>query len=897
MKRIILILAALLAGSIASFSQDYEPKADDRAVVTIGNARFTVLTSRLIRMEWAEDGVFEDRATLGVVNRLLPVPEFKANKNSKRLVIRTSDLTLTYKNTGKFSSDNLIVEFKLNGRKTRWAFGMSDEDNLLGTCRTLDLCDGETTMDPFDKGVASRAGWAVLDESGRHVFVPTGTDWGDWAEPRKEGVDRQDLYIFAYGHDYKAAVSDFSKIAGKTPMPPKYAFGYWWCRYWEYSDYEVRDLMHHFRDFSIPIDVFIIDMDWHETWKDPKFAGYKDQSGQDLGWTGYTWKEDFFPKPENLLKDLHNLGVKTSLNIHPASGIQPFEEPYERMRKDYLSRATVYDGPKDFIREDGSDAFIPWCIDQREWADAYFNSVMHPMEKMGVDFWWLDWQQKRLNKEFIPGINQTFWINYVFFKDMEKRAKTEGKYAVRPMIYHRWGGIGSHRYQVGFSGDTYATWKVLGYLPWFTSTAANVGYGYWGHDIGGHMQPRGVKYTNPELYTRWMQSGVFTPIYKSHSTKDMSMEKRFWVFPDHFDAMREAIRLRYTLSPYIYTAARECYDTGISLCRPMYYDYPEAEEAYSFRQQFMFGDDIIATTVCEPVDSATGLAGRQMWMPAGSDWYDVSTGTTYKGGRTYDLHYTIFENPYFVRAGAIIPMAMPDIKSLQEQTDSYIIFVAPGDGQSETRLYEDDGSTQAYREEYAFTRIEKISDATGLILTVYPREGSYRGSKSTRTVRIVLDGGLPAQSVYVNSHAIPYTRFPEQYPDKSVWTYDGAALQTIINLVPAAAAEQTEVVVTYPGTNKADRALADGKKGLLRRITSLSEESKYMHAVYINDWKQMPLGFIRAAGTGSHITEDPNNAAQYLRELDVMAAYEPYDIPRVPETFRTKLATWLGINR
>ena len=891
MKRILIILAALLAGFMAASAQDYQPKADDKAVVTIGNARFTVLTSRLIRMEWAGDGVFEDRATLGVVNRLMPVPEFKATKSSKRMVIRTSDLTLTYRNTGKFSADNLSVEFKLNGKKVKWTFGMSDEDNLLGTCRTLDQCDGEKTMDPFDKGVVSRAGWAILDESDRHVFVPTGSDWGDWAEARQGNADRQDLYIFAYGHDYKTAVSDFTKIAGRVPLPPKYAFGYWWCRYWQYPDYEIRDLMNHFRDFNIPIDVFIIDMDWHEMWNDDVFKGYQDQSGQVLGWTGYTWKKDFFPKPENLLQDLHDYGVKTSLNIHPASGIQPFEEPYQRMRKDYLSRTSVYDGPKNFVNEDGSDAFIPWCIDQREWADAYFNSVMHPMEKMGVDFWWLDWQQQRLNKEFIPGINQTFWINHVFFKDMEKQGDR------RPMIYHRWGGLGSHRYQVGFSGDTYATWKVLGYLPYFTSTAANVAYGYWGHDIGGHMQPWGVRATDPELYTRWMQSGVFTPIYKSHSTKDMSMEKRFWVFPEHFDMMREAIRLRYSLSPYIYTTARECYDTGISLCRPMYYDYPEAEEAYSFKQQYMFGRDILASTVCEPLDSATALAGRQMWFPAGTDWYDASTGTTYKGGQVASLQYTLFENPYFVKAGAIIPMAMPDIESLQQTSSDICLWVAPGDGVYETRLYEDDGSTQAYESEFAFTTITKTSDASSLTMTVSPRKGAYRDAPEMRSIRIVLDGVLPADKISVGGVEIPYSRFPKEQKGNSVWTYDGASLQLIIDLAPASVNEALNIAVAYPASNAADRALADGKKGLLRRITSLSEEGKFMYATYVDGWKQMPMGFIKAAGTGSHITEDPANAAEYLRALDPEAAYEPFNTDKVPETFKIELAAWLGINR
>lgn len=122
---------------------------------------------------------------------------------------------------------------------------------------------------------------------------------------------------------------------------------------------------------------------------------------------------------------------------------------------------------------------------------------------------------------------------------------------------------------------------------------------------------KGVKESDPELYTRWLQSGVFTPIFKTHSTKDMNMEKRFWMFPDHFDAMREAIRLRYDLSPYIYTAARQAYDTGVSITRPLYYYWPEEDKAYESKEEFMFGDDILATTVCSPVIRRPALQSAQ----------------------------------------------------------------------------------------------------------------------------------------------------------------------------------------------------------------------------------------------------------------------------------------------
>ena len=177
------------------------------------------------------------------------------------------------------------------------------------------------------------------------------------------------------------------------------------------------------------------------------------------------------------------------------------------------------------------------------------------------------------------------------------------------------------------------------------------------------------------------------------------MEKRFWVFPDHFDAMRAAVRLRYDLSPYIYGTAREAYDTGISMCRPLYYEYPETPQAYDFKQEYLFGNDILATVVCEPADSVTGLAKRVMWFPEGSDWYDVATGTLFKGGQVDTLRYTINENPYYIKAGAVIPMASDKIKSLQEKDNTLKLFVAPGDGESTASVYEDDGATQAYSTE------------------------------------------------------------------------------------------------------------------------------------------------------------------------------------------------------
>ncbi|MBP5567410.1 MAG: DUF5110 domain-containing protein [Bacteroidales bacterium] len=903
----LLMCLILSTSAFAAFSQDGgDPVADKAAQVIAGKARFTVLTPRLIRMEWSEDGVFEDRASFGVVNRNLPVPSFKVKKSAKQTVITTSALTLTYKGNAEFSADNLSVIFQMADPKARkgtkkvsWKPGMDDSGNLLGTARTLDGFDfidkkasGQYTKEPFDKGVVSRDGWAVIDESGRHLFEKTDSDWQFWVSVPKEGK-HIDWYLFAYGHDYTAAVSDFTKISGKIPLPPKYALGYWWCRYWLYSDYELVDLAQHFRDFSIPADVMIIDMDWHDTFEmGASGRGYqRDASGERKGWTGYTWKKELFPNPGNLLQDLHNYGFKTSLNLHPASGLQVFEEPYERFVKDYLSRTGEdYDGPRGYKDADGNPVYVPFRMDQPAWADAYFNSVLDPMTRMGVDFWWLDWQQFMTSK-YIPGLSNTFWLNHTFWWHQLRQSAKYGQDAARPMIYHRWGGIGSHRYQVGFSGDTYATWRVLSYLPWFTSTAANVGYGYWGHDIGGHMQPKGVRVTDPELYTRWLQGGVFTPIFKTHSTKDMSMEKRFWAFPDHFDPMREAVRLRYTLSPYIYGAARQAYDTGISICRPLYYYYPEEQKAYDTREEFFFGDDILATVLCEAADKTIGLTARVLWFPAGNDWYDASTGKMYAGGSETTAYYTIDENPYFVRAGAILPLASPEIKSLQESSNENWFMLVPGQGEGSTTLYEDDGVSQAYGSAFATTEVLRKVDENSISVTVKPRQGTYKGISATRKVRIVLDGATAPTKVSVNGRNVPYSRYAakDAADGKEVWGYDGEDLAVVIYLTESSASGQLNVECD------SHFAFTEGQKGVLRRMRRITPEAKSVFAAAISNHLQLTPELLRFAGTASYITENPCNAGTYLGDLSTEALKQDLSNHKLPEDFLKKLFAQISV--
>ena len=830
MRHRILLAICLLAVPAGLFAQQ----------VVSGNARFSVLTPQLIRMEWSEDGVFEDRATLGVVNRNLEVPPFKTVRIKGGVRISTSELKLVYKG-GKFGPDNLQVSFKMNGKTVTWHPGMDDSANLMGTTRTLDKFngytaqapDGRLTTDVFDKGVVSRDGWALVDESSRHVFTDDG-----WVQERPEG-DRTDWYIFAYGHDYLSAIRDYVRIGGKIPLPPKWAFGYWWSRYWLYNDFELEDVVAKLRGYGIPSDVFVIDMDWHETWGLEANNPPLDAAAQRKGWTGYTWNNNLFPNPEHTLEFLHRNGFKTSLNLHPASGIQTFEDCYGRFVASY-SEKTGEAWPE--------GEYVPFRMSQKEWAQSYFETVLHPLEEQGVDFWWLDWQQWPLSR-YMKGLSNTFWLNHTFFEDASGRE-------TRPMIYHRWGGLGSHRYQVGFCGDTKVSWKVLSYMPWFLATASNVGYAYWGQDIGGHNEVPGVNYTDPELFTRWVQEGVFTPVFKTHPTRNKNLERRIWMFPEQFDILKEAFRLRYSLSPYIYTAAREAYDTGIGMCRPLYYYWPETDEAYSFTEEYLFGDDILSTAVCRPADPSTGLSERLMWFPPGSNWFDMATGTMYQGGTVRNLEYTLAENPWYVRSSAIVPMASPNIMSLQEISDELYLLAVPGEESFSTRLYEDSGDNADYDRVYAFTTLSREKTSSGIRVTVGVREGSYEGALEQRRVRLVLPGFTAPSRVIVNGKELNYSRFARD----GTWSYDGASLTVTVYATPTSA--NSETVIECDGSY----AFVSGESGRLKRARAASEPVKYAQNAQ-DKYKWPDNAKMQWIGAASRITEAPGEASGVLSSL------------------------------
>jgi hypothetical protein len=775
-----------------------QPAADPKAIIVEGSARFTVLTPRLIRMEWHNDKRFIDDASFVVINRKLAVPNFSVKRADGCLTITTSELELRYKQgSGQFVPENLSVTSLTSVKNFHWIPGQAQEGNLKGTYRTLDRFDGDLNLDgktklKLEDGLLATDGWSVINESKSLLF--DNSPW-PWVKQQPEGT-YQDWYFMGYGLQYKKALYDFMLIAGKVPLPPRYAFGYWWSRYWSYNENEVRDMVDNFDKFRLPLDVFVIDMDWHYT--DSLKSKLKDEFGQRKHWTGWTWNNRLFADPDNFLQWMKKKNLKTTLNLHPASGIAPYEKPYNDFAKAMNFDTTGKHN-------------IPFTVSDKKFMSSLFNVILHPMEKAGVSFWWLDWQQYPYDPK-IKQLSNTWWLNYTFFTDMERNSKD------RPLLYHRWGGLGNHRYQIGFSGDAIISWNSLAYQPYFTSTASNVLYGYWSHDIGGHMFGHNPEPSlNPELYVRWMQFGALSPIFRTHSSKDARLNKEIWNFRgEYFDALSNAIGLRYQIAPYIYTMARKTYDTGISLCRPLYYDYPEDKEAYNRPSQYMFGDDMLVAPIGSPMkDSESELS---VWLPKGNDWFEWNTGTMLQGGQEVTRKFTIEEYPIYVKAGAVIPM-YNGIRNLENAPSQTTLGIFPGDNGA-ANIYEDAGNSKDYAKSYAFTTvISKHLPNRVQSIEVMPRKGNYTGMPASRKYILKLYGAEMPQKITVNGQIIKHAIDPTTYQ----WSYDGKTLSVNVPLPLAKCSTQQNVLVFYSKTDslKLNTGLVKQFRQLSKAVTVL----------------------------------------------------------------------------
>ena len=632
--------------------------------------QLTALSDRLIRFQYHPQGKFDDRPSFLAYTR----PEGKRLQPDADGLFRVGEIVIERKGNGPFTAQNTRVTFPHG----EWYWGMSPIGALGGTTRTLDGTAGDPPTTP---GLLSRDGWAWLDDSGTVRLGPDG-----WVEPGEDAT--QDGYLFLHGHDFRGALADFVALSGRPALPPRAVLGMWWSRYWRYSDQDLKAIVGEFRENRFPLDVVVLDMDWHLA----------------LDWSGYTWNKELFPDPREFLDWCHAEGLKTTLNLHPSNGVQDFDE-------DYGDFARALGHPADGSR-------VEFKCSDPAYMEQYFRRLHHPREDEGVDFWWMDWQQGDVCE--MSGLDPLAWLNHLHHQDHDRSDR-------RGVMLSRWGGMGGHRYPIQFSGDTHTRWDTLASQVDFTAASAASLAGWWSHDIGGHLQP-----TPPELYARWVQWGAWSPTLRLHSSNNPKHERRPWAYgPEVEEAARLAVAMRLRYFPVWIALSHRFTETGLAPLTPMWLDHPENEAAHAARHQTMLGEDLLIAPIVAPMEN--GRAERLVWLPAGT-WIDLQTETAHQGDTFILVTGDLNRIPVFARAGAVLPIDPRDRQAIAAVDPSELHFECwPGDGQG--WAIEDEGEGDGWqRGEIARTHLQQQWDETGVTLNLAPTQGRFVGLPARRPV-------------------------------------------------------------------------------------------------------------------------------------------------------------------
>lgn len=671
----------------------------EKAVFKGKKYRITVLTDKLLRIEYSEKGIFNDRPTQFALFRNFDVPYFNAKQDERYLDISTNYFNLTYvKDSDIKSTSNLRIT--LEGTDKVWYYTNPEVRNFNANMLNL---DGKKIL--FQKGLFSTDGFASINDSNTFVV----NDDGSLASRKEEVID---IYVFMYRNDFTSILKDYFLLTGIPPMLPRYAFGIWWSKDFKYNDDMINRLFIRFTKEEIPISVLLLDKDWHSR----EYNGRKELE------TGYSFNKELIKDPTVFIKNIHNRGIRIGLNVNPKEGILPNEVNYNEARK-YIN-----------VLEGVPIKYAPYSP---VFLDVYFKLLIHPLESIGIDFFWNDFHDD-------TNTNIYFANSHYGYLDSGRADIKRGMYIARnPMI-------SSHRYGVLYSGKTKVGWNTLKLLPETYSSASNIGISWWSHDIGGFSG--GIE--DGELYTRYIQLGCFSPIFRIHVDKGRYYKREPWRWNvQTFEIVKEYMQLRNKLIPYIYSEAYRYHKDGLPIIQPLYYKNIEIYDDALFKNQYYFGKEFLICPITSKKDQIMNRVVHKFYLPKGT-WYDFKTGKKFPGERSHVSFFKDEDYPVFVRSGAVIPMARSisnnpvsptflDINIFQGRSNVY-------------ELYEDDGTSNLYKKgDYLKTAIDynyQENNYTVIIRAVEGKAGiipdkrnyriKFRNTRKTSDISINFDGTI-----------------------------------------------------------------------------------------------------------------------------------------------------------
>ncbi len=561
-----------------------------------------------------------------------------------------------------------------------------------------------------------------------------------------EAVGGRTSYIVAAAGSYLELIEYFTGATGRQPLPPRWAFGNFASRFGYRTEDETRDVVRRFQRADIPLDTVILDLYWFG----PDIQGHMGR---------LDWDRDAFPTPEDMIADFAEDGVKTIAITEPFI-LTTSDRWQDAVDSGALARNAT-GGPKtfnfyfgntgivDIFDENARDWFWePYAMLFDQGAAGTWGDLGEPEVHPGDALHWLSEADMLATGDEVHNAYGHEWACMVHDNQTAEYPD------VRPVVVMRSGFLGTQRCGIiPWTGDVSRSWDGFKPQVELSLQMGLFGLGYTHSDLGGFA---GGEAFDQELYIRWLQYGVFQPVYRPHAHEAIAPEP---VFHDR-ETQRivgDFIRLRYALLPYIYTVAWENSTTGMPLMRPLFFEDESNAALIDEKQAYLWGDAFLVSPLTDP-----GIESHDVPLPDGV-WFDFWDDTRYEGGQIASIPVTLETTPVLVRAGSFIPMADVVQTTANYSSESLTLhyYADSSVRMSSGRMYEDDGESRTSIEDGAFEVLQFSSrhDDDGLSVELERTGGEYEGMPERREVTLIVHNCVQSpDAISVNGHDFPLTR-------------------------------------------------------------------------------------------------------------------------------------------
>ena len=584
------------------------------------------------------------------------------------------------------------------------------------------------------------------------VFDNSASGWLDIGETEAdvlsfEAVGGRTAYIVVAGDDYPALIRNYTDVTGRQPLPPRWAFGNFASRFGYRSEKETRNVVRRFRRQDIPLDVVVIDIFWFG----PDVKGH-------MG--NLDWDREAWPDAGDMIADFRRQGVKTIVVTEPF--ILTTSKRWQSAVDNEALAKNDTGGPRTFDFFFGNTGLVDVF---NEAAQDWFWQYYHDLFEQGVAGTWGDLGEPEVHPGDSlhwlsdPGIEATgdevhnafghAWTQMVYERQVRHFPDT------RPMIMMRSGFAGTQRFGlIPWTGDVNRTWGGLKPQVELSLSMGLFGLGYTHSDLGGFTKglPEDLGTFNQQLYLRWLQYGVFQPVYRPHAQEGLPPEP---VFQDREtrNIARDYINLRYRLLPYVYTLAWENSTTGMPLMRPLFFEDDEDLSLIDEKDAYLWGDAFLVKPVTDPDVTSVDVP-----LPDGA-WFDFWTGTRYEGGNEATISVDLETIPVLVRAGSFVPMT-PEVDSTDDYSSERLTLHYYADDSvrhATGQMYDDDGESRMSLAQgaYELLRFSARQGGDSLAIDLRREGGAYNGRPDERKLDIVIHNWTaPVRSARFNGRTI-----------------------------------------------------------------------------------------------------------------------------------------------